>query len=155
MTAIVDTGATASIMPLDVAEALASRGRLLGEPKTDSRRSFRTASGDVVTSSSTATFLLPEPFGPTAFHVMEPGGSGKTPTLLGQDALQDTMINVSSGELTKAGSKVKLRRTQGGHLILELLSVAELQSLKQEKEENPGGNSESSEGGKRVRFQEF
>ena len=111
--AIVDSGATASIMSLRTAESLSNH---VLNVDTSVRKRFRTASGDVLQSMSLATFHLKE-IGEVAFHIVD---NAETPTLIGMSALQDATLNFSSGTLHKGGRAIKLGRNSSGHYILNL-----------------------------------
>ena len=112
LNAIIDSGATASIMSLATAEKLSHHVKNI-DPTV--KRKFRTASNNVLTSLSMATMEIPN-FGEVAFHICE----GAIPTLIGMTTLANASVDFRKGILEVRGEAFDLQRNPSGHLVVPL-----------------------------------
>jgi predicted aspartyl protease len=110
--AIIDSGASASIMSLQTAEQLSAH--VVNIDPTRQRR-FRTAGGEIIQAISVATFEL-EHLGKSEFHIID---NGNTPTLIGMTSLDDAVLNFQEGTLSRKGRVIKLSRN-GSHFTVDL-----------------------------------
>jgi predicted aspartyl protease len=112
--AIIDSGATASIMNIQTAEGLSHLVKSVDPTK---KRKFRTAGGDIIHAVSVAEFDLGQ-LGISEFHVID---NSSTPTLIGMSSLQGAVLNFKDGTLSRQGKVIQLGKNQNGHYVVNLL----------------------------------
>ena len=111
--AIIDSGASASIMSLQTAESLSAHAVAIDPTR---QRRFRTAGGEVIQAISVATFEL-EHLGSSEFHIID---NESTPTLIGMTSLENAVLNFQAGTLSRKGKIVKLSKNSNGHYVINL-----------------------------------
>jgi predicted aspartyl protease len=120
---VVDTGATGSLVSLQFAEMLAATfPECLEKIDSNDRHKYKVASGQIVITSSRASFKNIPTVGNLTVDVLESATEGRIPNLLGLDWLRSNgaVLDIGRNVLKISSKEIPVKQLANGHLAVNI-----------------------------------